>query len=127
MKTKDIRKLIQLADKTGFTELEIRDAKRVVRIVRSPGIDTPSPDSKELHTIVAPVAGALHLSPAPKSEPFVRIGQQIDAEHVLCSITANGASNQIESDRAGIIREISAEDGSKVEQGQSLFVIEIEG
>ncbi len=120
MKTNDLCKLIKVAEDSSFTELEIRDGKQLVRIVRSSNIPPG------VNVISAPLDGVFYRSPSSKAEWFVHVGQRVSEGDPLCIISADGITNQIESNQTGIIQEIQAENGMKVEQGQPLFVIKPE-
>lgn len=74
--------------------------------------------------ITSPMVGTFYRSSSPTSAPFVEVGQSIKVGQVLCIIEAMKLMNQIEADKAGIIKEILVTDGAPVEFGQSLFIIE---
>lgn len=73
--------------------------------------------------ITSPMVGTFYRSSSPTTPPFVEIGQEVKAGQVLCIIEAMKLMNQIESDQAGIIKDILVNDGTPVEFGQPLFVI----
>lgn len=75
-------------------------------------------------TITSPMVGTFYRSPSPDSKPFVEVGQSVKAGDVLCIVEAMKMFNQIESDRAGIVAAILAENSQPVEYGQPLFKIE---
>lgn len=74
--------------------------------------------------IVAPMVGTFYRSPSPDSEPFVQIGQLIEAGQVVCIIEAMKLMNEIESEWKGKILEVLIEDTQPVEYGQPLLVLE---
>lgn len=74
-------------------------------------------------TIDSPMVGTFYRSSSPTSNPFVEVGQEVKVGQVLCIIEAMKLMNQIEADKAGVIKEILVSDGSPVEYGQPLFVI----
>ena len=73
--------------------------------------------------VTAPMVGTYYASPSPGEKPFVEVGTQVDVGDTLCIIEAMKMMNQIESDVAGTVRSIEAENGEPVEYGQVLFVI----
>jgi acetyl-CoA carboxylase biotin carboxyl carrier protein len=73
--------------------------------------------------ITSPMVGTFYRSSSPTSEPLVEVGQEIKVGQVLCIIEAMKLMNQIESDQAGVIKEVLVADGAPVEFGQPLFVI----
>lgn len=73
--------------------------------------------------ITSPMVGTFYRSSSPTSAAFVEVGQEVKVGQVLCIIEAMKLMNQIESDQAGVIKEILLSDGSPVEFGQPLFII----
>jgi acetyl-CoA carboxylase biotin carboxyl carrier protein len=74
--------------------------------------------------ITAPMVGTFYSGPAPGAKPFVEIGTEVKAGDTLCVIEAMKMMNQIESEYTGRVVSILVENGSPVEFGQTLFVIE---
>lgn len=74
--------------------------------------------------IVSPMVGTFYASPSPDSPPFVKPGQMVDSEDVVCIIEAMKVMNEIKADIKGKIIEVLVEDGEPVEFGQPLFLIE---
>jgi acetyl-CoA carboxylase biotin carboxyl carrier protein len=72
----------------------------------------------------APLVGRFYRAPAPDAAPFVEVGDRIRKGQVLCIIEAMKLMNQIESEHAGIVRAVLAEEGRPVEFGEPLFEIE---
>jgi len=84
------------------------------------------PEAAEIsgHSINAPMVGTFYRSATPGSTAFVEIGQQVSVGDTLCIIEAMKLLNQIESDKAGTVKAILAENGQPVEYDQPLFIIE---
>jgi acetyl-CoA carboxylase biotin carboxyl carrier protein len=76
------------------------------------------------HVVTAPMVGTYYAAPSPGAKVFVNIGDEIKVGQVLCIIEAMKMMNQIESDKAGKLTSIMAQNGDPVEFGQPLFVIE---
>ena len=70
------------------------------------------------------MVGTFYRSPSPGSPSFVDIGQTVSKGQTLCIIEAMKLLNEIESDAAGVVKAILAENGQPVEYGQPLFIIE---
>ena len=70
------------------------------------------------------MVGSFYRSASPGSAAFVEIGQSVNVGDTLCIIEAMKLLNQIEADKAGIIKAILAENGEPIEYGQILFIIE---
>jgi acetyl-CoA carboxylase biotin carboxyl carrier protein len=81
------------------------------------------PAAPELHIIKSPIVGTFYSSPSPTSEPFVRIGDQIGHDTVVCIIEAMKLMNEIQAEVNGEVSKIFVENGQPVEYGQSLFGI----
>ena len=143
MELRKLKQLIQLVEQSGITELEVSTGSDQVRITRSnqphqrehatnpaPAPDTPiatavSPEPQNTgKTQTSPMVGTLHLSPKPDAQPFVSVGQQINAGDTLCMIEAMKLKKAIEAEHSGIITAILANHSQAVEYGEPLFVIE---
>jgi acetyl-CoA carboxylase biotin carboxyl carrier protein len=74
--------------------------------------------------VKSPMVGTFYRSPSPGAKPFVEIGSAVEAGDTLCVIEAMKMMNQIESDVKGRVVSILCENGSPVEYGQLLFIIE---
>ena len=76
------------------------------------------------HAVASPMVGTFYRAPSPGATPFVEIGSQVKVGDTLCIIEAMKMLNEIEADKAGVIRAILKENGQPVEYGEPLFVIE---
>ena len=85
--------------------------------------EAPPPSERAGHKVLSPMVGTFYRSPSPEAEPFVKIGDTINAGDTLCIIEAMKMMNQIESDVSGKVLAIEAESGEPIEFGQVLFVI----
>ena len=74
--------------------------------------------------VISPMVGTFYQASSPGSKPFVSIGQQVAPGDTLCIIEAMKILNQIESEVAGEVKAIVAENGHPVEYGEPLFVID---
>jgi acetyl-CoA carboxylase biotin carboxyl carrier protein len=151
MDIRKVKKLIELLEESGIAEIEIHEGEESVRISRhaagagwagppqmfmagpgvipAPGAPAASeqvqpPPPPDGHTITAPMVGTYYSAPAPGAKPFVQIGSKVETGDTLCIIEAMKMMNQIESDAAGTVVAILAENGDPVEYGQPLFIIE---
>jgi acetyl-CoA carboxylase biotin carboxyl carrier protein len=79
--------------------------------------------SDNVHTIKSPIVGTFYAAPSPEAEAFVAVGASVEAGQVLCIIEAMKLMNEIESDVAGEVVRIHAENGKPVEYGAPLFDI----
>jgi acetyl-CoA carboxylase biotin carboxyl carrier protein len=152
MDIRKVKKLIELLEESGISELEISEGEESVRISRhprgAPQAAAPAPVAyappppaaaapatpataagehkprNDEHMVTSPMVGTYYSSPSPGAKTFVEIGSEIKIGQILCIIEAMKMMNQIESDKAGRITAILAKNGDPVEFGQPLFVIE---
>jgi acetyl-CoA carboxylase biotin carboxyl carrier protein len=147
MDIRKIKKLIELLEESGIAEIEIKEGEEAVRISRMPtGVHAvpmamaapapapappppaaaavaPKPRNND-HVVTAPMVGTFYAAASPGAKPFIDIGDEVKVGQVLCIIEAMKMMNQIESDKAGRVTSIMAQNGDPVEFGQPLFVIE---
>ncbi|MGO4887104.1 acetyl-CoA carboxylase biotin carboxyl carrier protein [Anaerobacillus sp. MEB173] len=76
-----------------------------------------------LQKITAPMVGTFYAAPAPDAEAYVKVGDKITEDSVVCIIEAMKLMNELEAEVKGEIVEILAENGQLVEYGQELFVV----
>jgi acetyl-CoA carboxylase biotin carboxyl carrier protein len=150
MDIRKVKKLIELLEESGISELEISEGEESVRISRhprtAPAAAGPAPQApaaalapspqlpataagehkprNDDQTITSPMVGTYYSASAPGAKPFIELGMEIKVGQTLCIIEAMKMMNQIESDKAGRVTAILAKNGEPVEFGQPLFVIE---
>ena len=151
MDIRKVKKLIELLEESGISELEISEGEESVRISRhprmgmqvaaqpaalmqaAPAAAAPAmaatsaverPPRNDEHTVTSPMVGTYYASASPGAKSFVEIGSEIKVGQILCIIEAMKMMNQIESDKAGRVTAILAKNGEPVEFGQPLFIIE---
>lgn len=76
------------------------------------------------HTLKSPMVGTFYASPSPDAPAFVKVGTKVNVGDTLCIIEAMKMFNEIEADKAGVIKEILLENGQVAEYDQPLFIIE---
>jgi acetyl-CoA carboxylase biotin carboxyl carrier protein len=151
MDIRKIKKLIELLEESNIGELEIREGEETVRISRNgvmPMMAAPmayaaqpvaaaapaaAPAVTEApvaaapvisgHVVKSPMVGTFYRAPSPESPAFVEVGQSVKVGDVLCIVEAMKMMNQIEADKAGVIKAILVDDGSPVEFDQPMFTI----
>jgi acetyl-CoA carboxylase biotin carboxyl carrier protein len=84
---------------------------------------TPAPVAAQGHVVTSPMVGSFYRAPSPGADSFVQVGDTVKEGQTLCIIEAMKLLNEIESDKAGVVKEILVENGQAVEYGQPLFVI----
>jgi acetyl-CoA carboxylase biotin carboxyl carrier protein len=150
MDIRKVKKLIELLEESGISELEISEGEESVRISRHPRMAMQAPMAmgspmlqaapiapampatsagehkprNDEHTVTSPMVGTYYSAASPGAKAFVEIGTEIKVGQILCIIEAMKMMNQIESDKAGRVTAILAKNGEPVEFGQPLFIIE---
>lgn len=143
MDSEKINQLIKLLNENNLSEIEFSEGDQSIRIKRqlsapSTPVSQPSPfpfspsnevasaqkESISGYKVCSPMVGTVYLAPNPTAAPFVEIGQTVREGDVLCIVEAMKMMNQIEADKAGVIKARLVENGVPVEYGQLLFVIE---
>jgi acetyl-CoA carboxylase biotin carboxyl carrier protein len=150
MDLRKLKTLIDLVAESDIAELEITEGEDKVKIVKSsapvayaaapaPVYAAPAtvgnesaapvalapvvPVALEADTVKSPMVGTFYRSPSPGSAVFVEVGQSVQQGQPLCIIEAMKLLNEIEADKAGVVKEILVNNGEPVEYGQPLFVI----
>ncbi|GEK30999.1 MAG: acetyl-CoA carboxylase biotin carboxyl carrier protein [Kurthia sp.] len=76
-----------------------------------------------LHKITSPMVGTFYASPNPESPAFVKAGDKVGEESIVCIVEAMKLFNEIEAEVTGEIVEVLVENGELVEYGQPLFLV----
>ena len=90
----------------------------------------PAPAVEEdagLADIKSPIVGTFYRSPSPEAAPFVKVGDRVEEETVVCIVEAMKVMNEIKAECKGVIKKIMIENATPVEYGQSLFKIDPAG
>jgi acetyl-CoA carboxylase biotin carboxyl carrier protein len=152
MDLRKLKTLIDLVSESGISELEVNEGEDRVRIVNA-GSSAPAGQVVYAHPAPAqampaapaapvatppaaeeapaetgfvarsPMVGTFYRAPNPESPNFVNVGDTVKVGQTLCIIEAMKLLNEIESEKAGVIKEILCENGQGVEFDQPLFVI----
>jgi acetyl-CoA carboxylase biotin carboxyl carrier protein len=152
MDIRKVKKLIELLDESGISEIEITEGDDSVRISRNapsvaapaPAYATPAPeaapaappataaapaapaaaDDSDGYAVTAPMVGTFYAASSPGSPPFVQVGDHVNEGDTLCIVEAMKMMNQIEAEVSGTVKSIRVQSGDPVEYGQILFVID---
>ena len=153
MDIRKIKKLIELVEESGITELEVSEEEGSVRISRAtvaapanvqysipaaapapvaapaapaaaPAAPAAAPEEVAGHKIRSPMVGTFYRSPSPEAKAFVEVGQTVKAGDALCIVEAMKMMNRIEADKAGVVKAILVNDGEPVEFDEPLIIIE---
>ncbi len=147
MDLRKLKKLIDLVQESGISELEVTEGEEKVRIAKhvtgpapvnyvtqapaaQPVAAAPAavvvaaePALPEGHVVKSPMVGTFYRSSAPGGKALVEVGQNVTIGEPLCIIEAMKLMNEIESDGTGVIKAILVENGEPVEYGEPLFII----
>ncbi|HFC8477397.1 TPA: acetyl-CoA carboxylase biotin carboxyl carrier protein [Neisseria subflava] len=151
MDLRKLKKLIDLVEESGIAEIEVTEGEEKVRITRTTAAAAPvyaapapaaapvaapaatpaaaapaaAPAARDLSNAQkSPMVGTFYRAPGPNSAAFVEVGQQVKAGDTLCIIEAMKLMNEIEAEKSGVVKEILVENGTPVEYGEPLFIIE---
>ena len=152
MDIRKIKKLIELVEESGITELEVQEEEGTVRISRAapavapaaiqyaaaPVAPAAAPAAAPVaaapaeapvaeisgHQVRSPMVGTFYRSPSPEAKAFVEVGQTVKVGDALCIVEAMKMMNRIEADKAGVVKAVLVNDGEAVEFDQPLIVIE---
>ena len=149
MDIRKVKKLMELLEQSGMSEIEIKEGEESVKISRygNAPLMTPTipqqpaamvtPSQVESTTTAAnkgsevsgdlissPMVGTYYSAPSPSAKPFVTIGQHVNKGDTVGIIEAMKIMNQIETDHSGTVVEILVKDGEAVEFGQALILIQ---
>jgi acetyl-CoA carboxylase biotin carboxyl carrier protein len=151
MDLRKLKKLIDLVEESGIAELELTGEGEKVRISRNFSSNAPAqqyanygnyappaqyaaapqaavvvadvPAVEEGHAVTSPMVGTFYRSPSPDAKAFVEVGDTVAVGDTLCIIEAMKLLNEIEADKAGVIKKILVDSGHAVEYGEPLFII----
>lgn len=135
MDLRKIKKLIELVEESGITELQVRSGEEEVRISRATlpvATQSVAPAAEPAEStqpaqrgdvVASPMAGTFYVAPAPGETPFVAPGATVAAGDVLCIIESMKMMNHIEAEEAGEVVAVLARDGQPIETGAPLFRI----
>jgi len=149
MDIRKVKKLMELLEQSGMSEIEIKEGEESVKISRygNAPLMTPTipqqpaamvtPSQVESTTTAAnkgsevsgdlissPMVGTYYSAPSPSAKPFVTVGQHVNKGDTVGIIEAMKIMNQIETDHSGTVVEILVKDGEAVEFGQALILIQ---
>lgn len=152
MDLRKLKKLIDLVEESGIAELEVTEGEEKVRITRvsaNAAVNFAQPMHVQLpqaapvaaatapvaaapaaaaansaNAVKSPMVGTFYRRPSPDAKPFVEVGQQVNVGDTLCIIEAMKLMNEIEAERAGVVKAVLIEEGQPVEFGEPLFIIE---
>ena len=152
MDLRKLKKLIDFVEESGIAVIEVTEGEEKVRITRTIAAAAPvyaapapaaaapvaapaaapaaaapaaAPAARDLSNAQkSPMVGTFYRAPGPNAAAFVEVGQQVKVGDTLCIIEAMKLMNEIEAEKSGVVKEILVENGTPVEYGEPLFIIE---
>jgi acetyl-CoA carboxylase biotin carboxyl carrier protein len=139
MDLRKVKKLIELVEESGISELEVSSGDESIRIVMPSSVAAQASDpagssvatvataqsvtkqSVPTQSVISPMVGVFYQAANPQARPFVSLGQQVNAGEVLCIIESMKMMNEITAVHAGIVTEICVANGEAVSTGSALF------
>jgi len=141
--TKLIRELAELLEDTGLSELEIEQDGLRIKVARnfstgvqsvvthplppaSPGTSSGKQEESAgtENAVTSPMVGTVYRSPEPGAKPFIEVGAKVMEGQTCLIVEAMKTMNPIPAPHAGTVIAILVEDGSPVEFGEPLFILE---
>jgi acetyl-CoA carboxylase biotin carboxyl carrier protein len=89
----------------------------------APAQVTASAEDTNLIDIKSPIVGTFYSAPSPDSEPYVKVGSDVNTETVVCIVEAMKVMNEIKAETTGTIAKVMVANGQAVEYGQVLFKV----
>lgn len=80
-------------------------------------------DDSQYHKIVSPIVGTFYAAPSPDADPYVKVGDKISKDSIVCIVEAMKLFNEIEAEVEGTIVKVLVENGQLVEYNQPLFLV----
>lgn len=93
------------------------------KVEEAPAAAAPVADDASLHKITSPMVGTFYQAPNPESPAYVKVGDKVTGETIVCIVEAMKLFNEIEAEVTGEIVEVLVKDGQLVEFGQPLFLV----
>jgi acetyl-CoA carboxylase biotin carboxyl carrier protein len=148
-----LKELVRLMVANELTELDLRDSEEQVSLRRQspmvPGAHAPVVASHPVmnvappagatpasgaepaaptgeddgHRIESPMVGTFYTAPNPDAPPFIKVGDHVGADSVVCIVEAMKIFNEIKAGCAGTVQKVLVSNGESVEFGQPLFLV----
>jgi len=135
-----VRQIIELMEEHGLSEVDLQQGDEKIKLCRgsaSPQFGPPLPaapapvpvaapavENEGTLTINAPMVGTFYGRPNPESEPFVKVGDMVSEETVVCIVEAMKVFNEIPAECRGKVLEILVEDQQPVDFGKPMIRIQ---
>jgi len=135
-----VRKLAELLEETGLSEVEYESGGQRIRVCRGAGAAAtvafapvpagpPPPDAGAsadalpVGAVTSPMVGTAYVAPEPGAAPYVKVGDRVAEGDTLLVVEAMKVMNPIAAPHGGMVVEVLVSDGRPVEYGEVLMVV----
>ncbi|MCZ6834301.1 MAG: acetyl-CoA carboxylase biotin carboxyl carrier protein [Planctomycetota bacterium] len=148
-----LKELVRLMVNNNLSELDLRDSEEQVTLrrngpsgapqlvapVAAPVQAAPTPGTSAaatppsahdasssiegMHKIESPMVGTCYTAPDPDSPVFVKVGDRVDPDKVVCLIEAMKIFNEIKAECTGTVEKVMVNNAEAIEFGQALFIV----
>jgi acetyl-CoA carboxylase biotin carboxyl carrier protein len=139
---KKVKEIIEIMVENDLVEFEIVDGDSKIHLKRpgssmpmavpmhvaSHAAAAPAPAASaaaadNLVNISSPIIGTFYSAPSPDSLPYVKVGDHVTNDTVVCIVEAMKVMNEIKAETTGTIEKVMISSGQAVEFGQVLFKV----
>lgn len=150
---KKLQELVALMVDNDLIELDIRDGEESVSLSRpsanaqpvyqapppapthaapapaapaasAPAADSSPADNGNLVAIESPMVGTFYTSSKPEAPAFVKVGDRVDPDTVVCLIEAMKVFSEVKAEVSGVVKQIVTKNSDSVEFGQTLMLVD---
>lgn len=150
-----VRRLVELMQEFDLAEVDLRQAEQRIRLRKdvepvfvqggqpmapmshqmapppapaaASGASAAPVEAASAQYVTSPMVGTFYTASSPDSPPFVKIGDQVGPDTVVCIIEAMKVFNEIPAEVSGKVSAILVENGAAIEFGQKLFRVDKAG
>ena len=154
MEIKDIRRIVELMKNNDLSEFSMKDKDFELELKRggqevvyaaapamtapvaaaapaaaapatvAPAAPVAQDEDDGLVEVPSPIVGTFYCKPAPDADAFVKVGDEVTEDTVVCIVEAMKVMNEIKAEVKGVIKKVLVDDASPVQYGQPLFLVE---
>jgi len=117
----DIPYLLAKGDRPRSPVFEATDARPLMPADSGKPVPLSDPDLTEVR---APLLGTFYRAPKPGAPPFVEVGAYVEPDTVIGIIEVMKLMNAVRAGTRGVVREIRAREGTLVEYGETLLLVD---
>ena len=148
MDIQEIKKIVELMQEHDLTKFELEEEAFRIALARGSGEEVrmvapmpqqppssaatansaeaaaPAADEEDgLVEIKSPIVGTFYRSGSPETDAYVKVGQSVEPESIVCIVEAMKVMNEIKAEVKGVVSEILVENATPVMYGQPLFKV----